>query len=185
MPPHEVPIETAAAEMVGRQVVGVRYYEICCYEGVDSPWERPHLHSVDFGLDLVTDAGCFGVTWSNDFIVYNLAIRRRPLVEAGMWRACFHRVDDVPPWDAILGSRIRSARLHWLDVTIDSKTTWYPQALVVDFEYAGSVTIAAGVWNADDAPLFAMGDEIAVIWDDSAVAGYLPHLADGPVARPA
>jgi hypothetical protein len=164
----------------GRQVLPAQHLhrQLSIYT-VEDTWDYTCAHQVDFGVDLVTDHGCYGVTWANDIVTYHLTVTRHPLVETNLRAATFQRVEDRPPWTSVVGAPITRAAVHWLDQRIgDQAPVSFPFALRLQMAEQTTVLLVAGCWNGPDQPIFPGGDEIIVLWQPDTFTPLVPDLTD-------
>ncbi|HEV2360112.1 MAG TPA: hypothetical protein VGS21_00265 [Acidimicrobiales bacterium] len=163
-------LETTAARLAGARLDAVRYYTLP--PDPDDEWDMGVAHVLEFGLDLVTDRGTFGVTWTADEgAEYGLQIVPEPL-DASLWGE--HRVlkvDDSIPWASLLGGVVERPIVRWGTAEVEA-----PFALDLGFEGGSHVVVAVGYWQDVGQPVYLGGDDVVVVWDQAAVSRLLPQL---------
>lgn len=184
--------EARLRTLSGRELQAVCYYELysegrtrpeydCRGDGVDV---------LDFGHDLVTDDGIFGIIWESDFVQYHIGIHRHSLsdeiVQANIW-------DVTKRWQELVGREIVEAKAWWsyydsepyqvsgeerdeqLRSVFENKPIQkpdaternvYPQTLELRFKTGKSVYISA-LELRDDGEHWGMTDTLCVIFDEA------------------
>lgn len=128
---HDVPVtvaeERAAFErdvgcLVGRSVLGVRYWDIRNFGDEPRVWDYGDWHHAVMGVELRTDGGLFTITWTNRFFPYGLEIFPEPIETHLLlgpdgpegWDA-----DDSIRWRPIIGQSVQHVDVFWEHVEVD------------------------------------------------------------------
>jgi hypothetical protein len=171
-------LEDVVAYLPGQRLEAVRYYELRSSTGGDS-WDRACAHRLDYGVDLVTERGCYGVIWANDIVTHNLTVVGHSLIDEDLLAACFQRVDDRPPWAGVIGTPITQATVHYHDLRYgDEEPIDFPFALRLRFAAETTVLMVAGCWTGPRDPILPRGDEIVVLWQPDTFSRLVPDIAD-------
>ena len=145
-------------------------------------WDHGDAHATDYGLDLVTDQGTVGITWTQyGNFGYGLKVIDEPLV-AILLRAEFTSVDHELPWSAATDSRITSAAIHRIDWTMGPETYRGPTALTLGFAGPLAIALVCGSWRGLEESVFPTGDDIVVVWKPETVPVLLPYLDQDPLS---
>jgi hypothetical protein len=171
--------ERAVADLVGRRVLGVTYWDIHDF-GHGRDWDFGDWHLAVMGVELTTDRGPVTVTWDNTFYPYGAELWPHALSEGVVsaedgpdsWA-----VDTHPRWRSRLESPVRAASVEWLRWEVgpgyrgdgvrvsEPESHDVPVGLRLDFD-AGSVWLIAAMPDGPhlEKP-FVGGDEILVVFD--------------------
>jgi hypothetical protein len=171
-------LEEHASRLLGLRLRSVRYYNIP-FGLTDTPnWDHGSAHIADFGVDLITDQGTVGVTWTNDITVYGLGIVAGPLIERLSSSVQVTNVADQEPWTSLEGHEIASVKLHWVEWHFPQQRPTSPFALELGFADSGGVLLVSGKWNGPNKPIFTGGDDITVLWRNDSLRVLVPQIAD-------
>ena len=199
--------EARLQTLSGRVLQTVRYYELYS-EGKTVPeydWRGEGVDVLDFGLDLVTDDGTFGIIWENDFVHYHVGIHHHSLsdetAQATTW-------DVTSRWQELVGQEIVEAKAWWSSCDFESHhvsgekrdellqsvfenrpihdpdavgRNVYPQTLELRFKTGKSVYIST-LKLRDDGEYWDMTDSLCVIFDEAiAEAAKVGPYGDSPL----
>ncbi|HEX3793428.1 MAG TPA: hypothetical protein VHV57_02890 [Acidimicrobiales bacterium] len=170
-------VEESAQALVGACLAEVRYYGMPFgFDGI-RPWERTLAHLLDYGVDLVTDQGTYGITWTSQAVVgYRIDLVRGPLLDVRNNEVQVTHVEYAEPWTALVGSTIESVVVHQLEVTGGEETGVFPTGLSLTFASGVVIHMVSGSWDGDEKPIFPTGDDIIVIWKDESLSKLAPFL---------
>jgi hypothetical protein len=170
-------VEETTAGLVGSELAEVRYYEMPFGFTEERPWIRELAHLVDYGVDLVTDRGTFGITWTaQDVGGYGLDCVRGPLLNKRENEVQVSHVEDAEPWSNLIRSTIRAVELHLLPITFGERTADFVVALTLHFSPTAGICFVCGSWDGDEKPVFATGDDIVVIWKSESIPILTPYF---------
>ncbi len=174
-------VDSAARSLIGSELGEVRYYEIPFGLAIVRPWERDVAHVTDYGVDLVTDRGTVGITWTQyGSYGYGLDIISCPILEVRSNDVQISYVEDAPPWNELSGQVIDGFELHWHRVTwTGQEPVTAPFAVVIRLANGKHVAFVCGSWNGPDQPVFPTGDDIVVIWKPGPLSILVPDLPKG------
>ena len=179
--------EKRVEELVGQEIIRVRYHEIDYRDADDQPLAEPQwnwcpdLDSLDHGLDLTAaDGAVFHVTWGAEFTQYGVTVQTDPLRDVTAVRVW--DVTSGSRWAPLVGRRIVTADVFWESTryrTLQDDGTmseWsdpvsYPQDLRLTFEGGAHVYLSAFEIREGDFRA-AMTDHISVFFDDAAAEEY-------------
>jgi hypothetical protein len=165
----------------GAHLAEVRYYEIPFGLSDTRPWERELAHLLDYGVDLVTDRGTFGITSiSQEIVGYRIDCIPGPVLDARDNEVQVSHVEYHEPWAALVGSTIESVEVHQLSVAPAEKTGTFPTALSLTFASGVVVSLISGSWDGNEKPIFPTGDDIVVVWKSESLSTLAPFLAPNP-----
>jgi hypothetical protein len=179
-------VEVTANRLVGRQLHGVRYYEIPFGLTDTRPWDHAIAHVLDYGLDLETDQGIVGITWAQyESFGYALDIVAFPLLDVRANEVQVSRVEEHPPWDRLLGPVIRRVEIEWYENPWGGEPESAPVALSLQFESGESPAVVCGGWNGPDQPIFPTGNDIVALWRPECLPSLVPYLTNQLLGPPA
>jgi hypothetical protein len=190
--------ERAVAELVGRRITAVRYWDIHNASAEPRTWDHGEWHHAVMGVELTTEAGPRSVLGTATFWEYGVEVIADPITKHLLlsdegpegWPA-----GDHPLWRAREGQPITNASTFWermeigparrSDGTIASpaRNVEVPVGLRLDFD-AGPVWFVAGIPQYPDTEqTFVPGDEIMVVF----TLGKMRRIGfpDGDFLRPA
>jgi hypothetical protein len=175
-------VEESARALIGGHLAEVRYYAIPFGLSDLRPWERELAHRVDYGVDLVTDQGTFGITWTAQEVVgYRIDCVSGPLLDVRDNEVQISHVERTEPWAALIGSTIESIEVHQLSVSLGEETGIFPVVLSVTFTSGVTLIFISGSWDGDEKPIFPTGNDIVVIWKSESLAALAPFLTSEPM----
>lgn len=171
--------ELDAARLVGRELVGVQYWDIHNWSDEPRVWDYDDWHHAVMGVELMTDAGPFTITWTNRFFPYGVEVFPDPISQhltlgpegpegwdpttSARWTLLPDRVRDIQVfWERIeVGPAVRQG--DGVEVS-PAETYQVPVALRLDLTKQ-SVWFVAGMpmWP-DTEKFFIPGDEILIVW---------------------
>ena len=174
-------VEESAAALIGAELAEVRYYGIPFGLTDARPWECDLAHRVDYGVDLVTDRGTFGITWTPQADVgYRIDCVPGPILNVRHNEVQVTHVENAEPWAALVGSTVESVEVHQLSVTLVEKTGSFPTALSLTFASGDPVCLISGSWDGDQKPIFPTGNDIVIIWKSESLLVLAPFLTPEP-----
>ena len=175
-------VEESAGALIGRRLAEVRYYTIPFGLSDVRPWERELAHRVDYGVDLVTDQGTFGITWTAQEVVgYRIDCVSGPLLDVRDNEVQVSHVEGAEPWATLIGSTIESVEVLQLSVSLGEKTGSFPVALSLTFASGVALHLVSGSWDGDEKSIFPTGNDIVVIWKSESLAVLAPFLTSEPM----
>lgn len=170
-------VEETARALIGACLAEVRYYGMPFGFDGSRPWERTLAHLLDYGVDLVTDQGTYGITWTSQAVVgYRIALVRGPLLDVRSNEVQVTHVGNAEPWATLVGSTIEAVWVHQLEVTVGEESGVFPTGLSVTFASGVVIHLVSGSWDGDEKPIFPTGDDIVVIWKDESLLKIAPFL---------
>ena len=174
--------ERRTAELVGRRIAAVEYWDIHNHGDEPRKWDYGDWHHAVMGVELVTDAGPRSVLWTNTFYPYGVEVFADPIERhlrlgpdsSEGWRAGGH-----PLWQARADQRVEATSTFWERIEVGPGTLSdgtvvsppeshdVPVALRLDFS-AGPVWFVAGMPVYPDVErVFVSGDEIMVVFSSA------------------
>jgi hypothetical protein len=176
-------VEVSAARLIGSQLAEVRYYGIPFGLSDARPWECELAHRVDYGVDLVTDRGTFGITWTSQEVVgYRIDCVSGPLLDVRPNEVQVSHVENAEPWASLIGSAVEAVEVHELSVKLGEKTGTLPTALTLTFASGAFVCFIGGSWDGDEKPIFPTGNDVVIVWKSDSLLVLAPFLT--PDAAP-
>src|SRR3954452_23562981 len=106
--------ERAVADLVGRRVLGVTYWDL---HGHDGDWDFGDWHLAVMGVEFTTDRGPVTVTWDDTFYPYGAELWPHAISErvaGGDGESDGWAVETHPSWQSRLKSPVRAASVEWL-----------------------------------------------------------------------
>lgn len=173
--------ERRGAELVGRRVLDVVYWDVRNLSDEPRTWDHGDWHHAVLGVDLATDAGPFCVEWTDTFYPYGVEVFPRPVLDArrlGPGGPEGWSVGSHPHWRTRAATPVESVTTFWETITVgpahrlvdgvgvgDRQSHQVPVALRLDFA-VGPVWLVAGMpmWPDADTVLVP-ADEILVVFD--------------------
>lgn len=188
MEPNTRALLDRAKSLVGRELRGVRY--------VDLPSERTESHH---GVDLMFEDDVVTVMSSDQFTdgTFELFLAGGP-VTARQSEVHATPVTDQSPWSDLIGQRIVSSKIHWVDspfVAITKRRKTFsshhfdvdgavpfsgpqaPLALEIHVDGGGRVLLVSGSWQGLNQPIVETGAGISVLFDADTFALLVPRIA--------
>jgi hypothetical protein len=171
--------ESRAAELVGRRVLEVAYWDV--HNVADEPrtWDYGDWHHAVMGVDLLTDGGPSCVLWADTFFAYGVVVfpatPAADHVVAGDDGSESWSVSRSDCWRDRLGSPVQDVQTFWERFTIgagyvgnarvaDACEVDVPVALRIDFR-AGPVWMVAGIPQEPQMQeVFVPGDEVMIVF---------------------
>ncbi|MBO0823760.1 MAG: hypothetical protein J2P27_07850 [Actinobacteria bacterium] len=171
--------ESRAAELVGRRVLEVAYWDVHNFADEPRAWDYGDWHHAVMGVDLITDGGPSCVLWTDTFFPYGVEVFPAAQVAdhilVGDDGSQSWSVSRSDCWRGRLGSPMQSVQTFWEHVTIgpgyvgntqvaDAYEVDVPVAMRIDFP-AGPVWMVAGIpQEAQMREVFVPGDEILIVF---------------------
>lgn len=176
--PERIGYELKSAALVGRRVLGVRYWDVRNFTSEPRDWDYGDWHHAVMGVELLTDRGPSCVVWTSTFFPYGVEVFQTPMSEQILateygpegWDA-----SGSGRWRGRLNSPVASVETFWEHIVVgppyvggaragDPFEADVPVALRVDFA-AGPVWMVAGIPQAPGMrEVFVGGDEIMVVF---------------------
>jgi hypothetical protein len=157
--------EQKSAELVGRRILDVTYWDVQEFSGQPRVWDYGDWHHAVAGLELVTDQGTTCVLWTSTFGDVGIEAFHEPITT--------HFVTGPPSVEAwaVVNHPLWEVRR---DSVIRGMATWYepghrgscPVAMRLDFD-AGPIWFVAAqpAWPDPEADwMFVGGDEVVVVF---------------------
>lgn len=184
MNPHDqvsrerVQYDSKAAALVGRRVLGIRYWDIYNFASEPRIWDYQDWHSAVMGVELLTDYSPLCVLCTSTFFPYGVEVFQTPMSEhvfTGEEGPESWDVSGSDRWRDRLNSPVANIQTFWERFTIgpgyvrevrvsDPYEVDVPVALRINFP-AGPVWMVAGLPQAPEMrEVHVPGDEIVVVF---------------------
>jgi hypothetical protein len=189
-----------AKSFVGRTLFDVHYV------GLTVPPEelqgnRGSAHNDLLGVDLIFEHDVIAVASSNEFTdgTFELSLVGESVAQSRS-DTRVTPVGDESPWSDVIGHRISSSKIHWVDspfVAISKRRKAFsshhfdvdgavpfsgpqaPLALEIHVNGGGRVLLVSGSWKGATQPIVETGPGISVLWDGGTFATLVPMIAKG------
>lgn len=176
--PERIDYDSKSAAMVGRRVLGVRYWDVRNFTAEPRDWDYGDWHHAVMGVELLTDRGPSCVLWTSTFFPYGVEVFQTPMSEhvlAGEFGPEAWAVSGSARWRGRLNSPVAGVQTFWEHITVgpsyvrgaragDPYEVDIPVALRIDFA-AGPVWMVAGMPKAPGMREVSIGgDEIMVVF---------------------
>jgi hypothetical protein len=173
-------VRESTSALIGRQLVEVRYYKIPFGLTQDRPWDWDLAHLVDYGVDLVTDQGTFGITWTpQEEVGYRIDCTTGPLLDRRSNEVQVSHVEESEPWSSLIGSVVQAVEVtEFFSTSFGKEWVSFPLALTITFTTGRTICLVSGSWHGDDKAIFPTGNDIVIIWKKESIPILLPFLAD-------
>lgn len=174
--------EVRVAELLGRPLTGVAYWDVHTFADGPRTWDHDDWHHASMGVELLTPAGPRTITWADTFFPYGVEVFAEPMEQhlaLGPDGPEGWTVEDHPLWRARAGQPVRSARTFWERIEVGparlpdgtvvspAEHLEVPVGLRLDFD-AGPVWFVAGVPQYPGMDrFFVPGDEILVVFSSA------------------
>ncbi|HVX47352.1 MAG TPA: hypothetical protein VHC49_25895 [Mycobacteriales bacterium] len=163
--------EAEFAQLVGRRLRRIRYWDIPHDAADPRIWDHGDWHHAVMGVELDTDAGPYFLTWSSRFYPYDVELFTGTAAEhlvLGPGGPEGWPVETNAHWVRRLAGPITGTAVHWLPIEFleppGGFTAEAPVGLRLDFE-AGPAWLVAGLPGRGElADTFLMGDELLVLF---------------------
>jgi hypothetical protein len=173
-----VAFEAEFARLVGRSVTQVRYWDVHNFASEPPRWDFLEWHRAVMGVELVTDAGSFLISWGDRFHSYGVELFPDAIEDFFDLGPEGHEhwwVENHPRWAPLLERSITATTVHWERVVfgirfseefqpIETKTVVVPTAVRLDFGGDSLWMVAGTPMNDRLDRTFVMGDEILVLF---------------------
>ena len=159
--------QATLAELVGRRLVRVTYWDIHNFGPEARTWGYGDWHLATMGVGWLTDAGPFAVTWTDTFGLYGVEFFLEPIeshLRLGEDGPEGWDVSDDSAWAKRLDSPIRAASAFWDDAFLGAQQLSVPVAVRLDFDKGPVRMVAASPRWPEPDPVFIGGDDIMVIF---------------------
>lgn len=160
-------------ELIGKTIKEVTYYEIDygapCFEFEDH-------HSVDFGLQLITNTGTtYYIIWGAQYIQYDLKFEKGSITKEMHKEATIkcYNVSQLKHWKKRIGVPIQNIKSYWSYITTTKKgeKTYYPQDLEISFKNGLNVIISA-LEIKENEEVSSMANHISVFFNTETAIKY-------------
>lgn len=149
------------ADIVGRMAMiplGLKVERVVYFTLPNAAWDRqPGLHDLDFGLDVTLGDGVVGIVWhqrSERLDIVDGSLRGLlPTAEA-------MGVSSLPPWEAMIGTRLVEAEFNG------------PSVLRLAAEGGRPIWVVSGNYLDEMDCLLVSGDSVLVVYDDRLAMTY-------------
>ena len=167
--------DQTVADLVGRRISSVVYWDLPPFDDEPSDWDYGTWHHVVMGIELETDRGPVSLRWTDTFWPYGIEAFFTPMPEL-LRDGCTKRdVTAAERLDIALGGPIRAASTHWERFNLENPwpgqeaTFDVPLGIRLDFD-SGSVWVIIGIPQPPDmSDVFTPGDELMVVFEPARV----------------
>lgn len=113
--------DSKSAGLIGRHVLGVRYWDIRYFNGEPRIWDYGDWQHAVMGVELPTDSAPCCVLWTSAFFCYGLEVFDTPIANhldasangPGSWAA-----DGLDQWRDRLRTPVSGVQTHWERISV-------------------------------------------------------------------